>query len=143
MEYEVVSYPLKIKPNTEYHVEIKVTPDSSGWLTLDRMLFQEENVDPPIYTPFLGTPYRVRKTFIHSHWHYNKIHVPYTLYIPIKPQHVSKLTELDMVLEMGTYNGVYDTLLSVFFGGRGARIHYSKEDDVYCATGEIEETTIG
>ena len=139
MKFEVISYPEEIKPNTEYHVEIKVTPDSSGWLTQDRILFQEEDIDPPVWTPFLGQPLRVRRTFIHRGWHFNRIDVPYTLYIPIKPQHVSKLTESDMVLEMGTFNGVYDKLLSIFFGGKVLRIHYTKEGDTYHATGETSE----
>ena len=139
MEFEVISYPEEIKPNTEYHVEVKVTPDSLGWLTEDRVFFKEEEVDPPIYTPFLGSPRRVRMTFIHRNWHFNRIGIPYTLYISIKPQHVSKLTELDMVLAIETFNGVYDGLLSHLFGGKVLRIHYAKEGDTYYTTGETSE----
>jgi len=137
MKYEVISYPLKIKPNTEYHVEVEVTPGWLGARTDDWAYFYEDGIEPT--NEMIRKTYR--RTTIHHKSHSNKINRPYTLSIVIEPQHVSKLTETDMVLSLAAFNGQYDPFLSALLGGGGARIHYSREGDTYYATGEIEKTT--
>jgi hypothetical protein len=139
MEFEVISYPEEIKPNTEYDVQIEVTPGWLGIRTDDWIYFHESGIKP---TDGGLEKFRSgnRLTTIHHKSHSNKVNTPYNLSVVIELHHVAELTEQDMVLSIATYNGQYDPFLSALFGGEGVRIHYSKEGDTYYATGEIEKS---
>lgn len=139
MDFEVIKYPQKIRPDTEYDIQIKVTPGFFGLRTDDWMYFYETGIQPSEngLSKFKSGN---RRTTIHHKSHSNRINVPYELSVTIKSQHVTELTEQDMVLSIATFNGQYDPFLSALFGGEGVRIHYSKKGDTYYATGEIEST---
>lgn len=126
MKFELIGYPQQIVPGNEYQVSVKVTPELFGLITTDWIYFYEEASK--------------RRTTIYKDTHFNRIYYPYALNIPIKLEHISQLTDDNIVLGVGSFNGPPDPLMWVVFGGEGIRTPYSKKEGTYYPTGETEKT---
>lgn len=140
MKFELIGYPQQIVPGNEYYVNVEVTPELFGLITDDWIYFHESGIETTKKRRPFGPSGTQRRTTIHHKARFNKIYSTYTLSVLIKPQHISKLTELNMVLAVVVFNGPYDPILATIFGAEGVRIHYTKEGDTYYPTGEIEKS---